>query len=82
MIDETTDVAVLNEMVTWQGYIENGEGFLEICELFSGAADKFETTVVSYMEDKTLLISKMVGLGTDRASVMTGVHNGVGARLK
>ena len=26
-------------------------------------------------------MSKMVGLGTDGASVMTSVHNGVGARL-
>ena len=85
MIDETTDVAVLNEMVIYARYIENGKvstSFLKICELFNGTADTTETTLVAYMEDKGLSMSKMVGLGTDGASVMTGVHNGVGARFK
>ena len=85
MIDETTDVAVLNEMVIYARYVENGKvvtNFLKICELFNGTADTTETTLVANMEDKGLSMSKMVGLGTDRASVMTGVHNGVGARLK
>ena len=84
MIDETTDVAVLNEMVIYARYIENGKvstSFLKICELFNGTADTIETTLVAYMEDKGLSMSKMVGLGTDGASVMTGVRNGVGARF-
>ena len=85
MIDETTDVAVLNEMVIYARYIENGKvstSFLKICELFNGTVDTIETTLVAYMEDKGLSMSKMVGLGTDGASVMTAVHNGVGARFK
>ena len=46
--------------------------------LFNGTADSIETTLVGYMEDKGLSVSKKIGLGTDGASVMTGVHNGVG----
>ena len=48
----------------------------------SSTADTIETSLVAYMEDKGLSMSKMVGLGTDGASVMTGVHNGMGARFK
>ena len=85
MIDETMDVAVLNEMVIYARYIENGKvatSFLKICELFNGTADTIETTLVTYMEDKGLLVSKMVGLGTDGANVTTGIRNGVGAWFK
>ena len=66
-------------------YTENGKvvtNFLKICKLFNGTADTTENTLVAYMEDKGLLMSKMVGLGTDGASVMTGVHNGVDAGFK
>lgn len=44
-IDETTDVAVLNVMVIYARYIENGKvatNFLKICELFNGTADTTE----------------------------------------
>ena len=74
VIDETTDVAVLNEMVIYARYIKNGKvvtNFLKICKLFSGTAGAIETTLVAYMEDKGLSMSKMVGLGTDGASVNT-----------
>ena len=76
MINKTTDIADLNEMVIYARYIENGKvstNFLKICELFNGTADTTETTLVAYMEDKGLSV---VGLGTDGASVMTGVQNG------
>ena len=66
-------------------YIGNGKvvtNFLKICEVFDGIADTIETTLVTYMEDKGLSVFKMVGVGTDVANVMTGVHNGVGARFK
>ena len=78
MIYETTDVAVLNEMVIYVRYIENGKvstSFLKICELFNGTVDTIETTLVAYMEDKGLSMSKMVGLGADGASIVTGVYN-------
>lgn len=75
MIDKTTDVnAVLNEMIIYARMAITN--FLKICELFNGTADTIETMLV------TLLMSKMVGLGTDGVSVMTGVCNGVGARFK
>ena len=85
MIDESSDIAVLNEMVIYARCIENGKiatNFLKICKLLNGTADTTKTALVAYMEDKGLSVSKMIGLGTDGASLMTGVHNGVGARFK
>ena len=51
MIDESTDVAVVNEMVVYARYIKNGKvttTFMKICELFNGTADTIENTLVSY----------------------------------
>ena len=38
--------------------------------------------VTTYLESKLILLSNMVGFGSDGASVMIGRHNGVAARLK
>ena len=56
--------------------------FLKICELFDGTANTIESSLQEFMPDKGLPVSKMVGLGTDGASVMVGRHNGVAARFK
>jgi hypothetical protein len=72
LIDESTDVAVINEMVIYARYMYNGNvatTFLKICELFNGTADTIETSLQEFMTDKGLPISRKVGLGTDGASV-------------
>ena len=56
--------------------------FLNICELSNSTADTIETTLLAYIEGNNLCVSKMVGLGTDGAAVMTGKRNGVAARFK
>jgi hypothetical protein len=48
LIDESTDVAVINEMVIYARYMYNGNvatTFLKICELFNGTADTIETSL-------------------------------------
>ena len=86
MIDESTDVAVLNEMVVYIRYITpNAEvktSFMKILELFNGTAQTIEEAVVNYLDNTNLPFSKMVGFATDGARVMTGRLNGVAARLK
>ena len=83
MIDESTDVAFLNEMVVYIRYITpNAEVktlFMKILELFNGIAQGIEETVVNYLDNKNLPFS---GFATDGARVMTGRLNGVAARLK
>ena len=85
MIDESTDIAVVNEMVIYARYVQSGKvatTFLNICELPNGTADTIETTLLAYMDENNLSVSKMMGLGTDGAAVMTGKRNGVAARFK
>ena len=83
LIDESTDVAVLNEMVVYIRYITpNAEVktlFMKILELFNGIAQGIEEAVVNYLDNKNLPFS---GFATDGARVMTGRLNGVAARLK
>ena len=86
MIDETTDVAILKEMVVYVRYLSS-EGkpctqFLTITELPNGTAETVEKYLLRYLESKTIPLSCMVGFGSDGAAVMTGRHNGVAARLK
>ena len=48
MIDESTDVAILNEMVVYARYISDGDvktTFLRISELFNGKADTIESSL-------------------------------------
>ena len=85
LIDETTDVSAINEMVIYARYMYDGNVatmFLKICELFDGTADTIETSLQDFMTDKGLPVSRMVGLGTDGANVMVGRHSGVAARFK
>ena len=56
--------------------------FLKICELFDGTADTIEISLLEFMTDKQLSISRMVGVGADGASVMVGRHNAEAARFK
>lgn len=85
LINESTDISVINEMVIYARYVYNGDmatTFLRICELFNGIADTIEKTLQEFMTDRGLPIAKMVGLGTDGANAMVGRHNGVAARFK
>ena len=83
MIDETTNVAVLNEMVIYGRYVrKEATTFLKICELCNGTAETSEMTVLGYMEENGLTMLKTIGLGTDGAAVMTGKRDGIAARFK
>ena len=55
--------------------------FLNISELADGTANTIESTLQTFMTDKGIPVSRMVGLGTDGASVMVGRHNGVAAKF-
>ena len=86
MINESTDVAVVNEMVVYARYLTATKnvktGFMKIIELLNGTAETIETALLKYLENKSLPLAKFVGFGTDGEKVMTGRVNGVAARLK
>ena len=55
---------------------------MKIIDHFNGTADTIETVLFEYLESNNLPLTKLIGLGTDGAKVLTGRINGVGVRLK
>ena len=86
MIDESTDIAVLKEMVIYARYVthkvEICTTFLKIVKLKDGMAETIEEAVVAYLESKSIPMFRLVGFGSDGATVMTGRHSSVAARRK
>ena len=54
--------------------------FLAVRELEATNADYIHRTIVSVLKEKQLDMSKLVGIGTDGASVMRGTRTGVVTR--
>ena len=62
--------------------IEVCEEFLGFCSVPSTGAEMITSTVVAYMKDCGLNMTKLVGKGFDGASNMCGHISGVSARLQ
>ncbi|XP_060589612.1 zinc finger protein 862-like [Ruditapes philippinarum] len=87
VLDESTDIGNQKRVLMYAQYVTL-DG-LEYCLLSnkqltagSGNADNIVEMVIDELKSKGLDISKMVGIGTDGASVMTGRKNGVVVKLK
>ena len=81
MTDETTDVAVLKELVLYARYL-SADGkvksiYLKIQDLFNGTAETIYEAITKYCASKGISLNKCMGFGSDGASVMTGVRSGV-----
>lgn len=56
--------------------------FLGLVQLEGGDARSIARAVVAFLEKCCLRKEKLLGIGTDNASVMTGINNGVHKVLK
>ena len=65
LIDETTDIPVINEMVINAHFID---------ELTNGCAETIEAALVVYLEEQSIPLSRLVGFGSDSSSVINGKH--------
>lgn len=85
MIDEGTDISVTKQLVLYGRYVsKNGEPcstFLRIQDLQDGTAERIIEAIKAYIALKGLSLSKLMGFGSDGASVMTGRVSGVATRL-
>lgn len=86
-IDESTDISVhkyLGIVIRYFSYSMKKmiTTFLAIAELETADAIGIVNALVKTIHDYGLNIQKMVGLGTDNASVMVGINNGVYKILK
>ena len=85
MVDESTDISVLKQLVIYGRCVVDGElksHFLGIKDLFNGTAETIETSLLQFLQDVGLSLSSVSSFGSDRASVMTGRQNGVATRLQ
>lgn len=82
LIDESTDISVLLFLGISIMYFNQDMGkivstYLSLVELESCNADAITHAVLTTLKEKNLNIKNMVGLGSDNASVMVGINNGV-----
>ncbi|XP_071138765.1 zinc finger protein 862-like isoform X2 [Mytilus edulis] len=86
LIDETTDVAVVKQMTVMARYLTHDyqvkTSFLTLVDLPDGKADTIVPAIKTLMTDRQLPIQKMMGFGSDGASVMVGRKTGVATQLK
>ena len=85
MVDESTDISVLKQLVIYGRCVVDGElksHFLGIKDLFNGTAETIETSLLQFLQDVGLSLSNVSSFGSDGASVMTGRQNGVATRLQ
>ncbi|KAJ4929686.1 hypothetical protein JOQ06_018708 [Pogonophryne albipinna] len=85
IIDETVSITVENKLIVYakienKGKIDNF--FLGNYNLHSRTAQCIYEKVVEVLRGRGIELSKIMGLGLDGASVMTGKRAGVGALLK
>lgn len=82
LIDESTDISVLKFLGISVMYFNQNEGqivstYLALVEMEACDSDAITQAVTSTLREKGLNIKNMVGLGSDNASVMVGINNGV-----
>ncbi|KAJ4441525.1 hypothetical protein ANN_11381 [Periplaneta americana] len=87
LIDESTDISVVKLLAVCIVYYSKQQHtivstFLGIVELEQGNADCIVSAIKSLLSDYGLDIKQMRGVGTDNASVMVGINNGVYQKLK
>ena len=85
MTDESTDVAILKQLVLVGRYVtEHGikTSFLHIRDLDDGTAESNEAALVQFFGVNAIQITKLRGFGSDGAAVMTGRLTRVATRLK
>lgn len=86
LIDESTDVSVLKFLGIGIMYFDQKEGqivstYLALVEMETCHSEAITEAVISTLKNKRLDVRNMVGLGSDNASVMVGINNGVYKKL-
>lgn len=87
-VDESTDITFQQYMILYVTYLEDGGNgsictkFLKLIEPKNANAEALYDALVGFLKSTNIELSKMIGIATDGASVMTGLNAGMVARLK
>ena len=86
MTDESTDIAVLEQIVLLGRYVTDSVGvktsYLCIVDIPDGRAVSILDAIMYFLDGKLLNIAKLRGFGSDGAVVMTGRLTSGSTRLK
>nr|XP_006823127.1 PREDICTED: uncharacterized protein LOC100368807 [Saccoglossus kowalevskii] len=89
LMDETTDVAVMKQLITYGKYLtfsgdtcEVKTAFINMDDLINGKAETIVESTEKFFEKTGLRFDQLSGLGSDGASVMVGKKTGVSTRLR
>ena len=86
MADETTDVAVIKEVIVYARYLNSNReiqtAFIGMVEVKEGTASAIMAALEKVCNNCGVNLKKLVAFGSDGASVMIGRHRGVTALLK
>ena len=85
MVDESTDIRILKQLVCYGRAVVEGKlktHFLMITDLPDGKADTITSTLTQYLSASGLNVDALSSFGSDGARVMTGNRTGVASRLK
>ncbi|XP_028166143.1 zinc finger protein 862-like [Ostrinia furnacalis] len=87
LLDESTDLSVSKLLGVVIRYFSSTHkkvvsSFLALQPLKTADARGIVTALVNCLEEHSLPIKKLIGIGVDNASVMTGIHNSVHTILK
>jgi len=84
MLDESLDIAVQNELVLFFKILVEGKSKIKFAanvEVKDGKAETIYAAILKYLEESNIPVKKLLGFGTDGATVMTGRLNGLAVRL-
>uniref|UniRef100_A0ABM0M350 Zinc finger protein 862-like n=1 Tax=Saccoglossus kowalevskii TaxID=10224 RepID=A0ABM0M350_SACKO len=88
-MDETTDVAILKQLITYMRYITvNGNecevktSFVGIDDLFNGTAETITKSTETTFNKLDINFKDCSALGSDGAAVMVGQRKGVATKLR
>ena len=85
LCDESTDTSNLKQLVIFVRVLVKGEAqthFLTISDISDGKAETIEGKLLSVCSQSGISLNKVLGFGSDGASVMTGCRSGVAVRLR
>jgi hypothetical protein len=84
MCDESADLSVNKNLIIYVRYVCNGKAQTKLLgnvKLKDCTSQGIEKQLLAMLKERKLDIYRMVGFGSDGASVMTGRKNGVGVLL-
>ncbi|KAJ8043554.1 hypothetical protein HOLleu_10692 [Holothuria leucospilota] len=89
MVDETTDIAVLKQLIVFirvtdkdSNKLKQKTSFFDIKDIPDGRADTITRELKKMLDEGGIDFTDMAGFGSDGASVMVGRRNGVASKLR